>query len=157
MPLVMVTRSENENRPEPAPLRRGKAFHRLIQEEWRTDRRTRDATFREFSIIKPNGRRGRIDILIDEGEDWVAVVEIKASDWDTMKEGNLRRNVRRQIRQMWDYIDSQLKPNDDGSIDGRQVSPGIIFPKAPLKLGLRDAIETLFNEEGIQVVWHNEI
>lgn len=153
----MAKRSESENRPEPARLRRGKAFHRLIQDEWGTDRRTRDVAFREFSIIKPDGRRGRIDILIDEGEDWVAVVEVKASDWDAMKGENLRRNARRQIRQIWNYIESQLKPNDDGSIDGRQVSPGIIFPKAPRKLGRRDTVEALFNEDGIQVVWHNEI
>ncbi len=153
----MVRRSESKNRTEPARLRRGKVFHRLVQEEWGAVRRTRDIAFREFSIIKPDGRRGRIDILIDEGEDWVAVVEIKASDWDAMKGENLRRNARRQIRQIWNYIESQLKPNDDGSIDGRQVSPGIIFPKAPRKLGRRDAIEALFDEDGIQVVWHNEI
>ena len=116
----MAKRSESENRSEPARLRRGKAFHRLIQDEWGTDRRTRDVAFREFSIIKPDGRRGRIDILIDEGEDWVAVVEVKASDWDAMKGENLRRNARRQIRQIWNYIESQLKPNDDGSIDGNR-------------------------------------
>lgn len=153
----MVEDSTGETRPEPASLLRGKAFHRLIQEEWETDHRTRDIATREFGVTKPGGRRGRIDLLIDEGEDWVAVVEIKASDWDAMKEENLRRNARRQIRQVWDYIESQLKPNDDGSIDGREVSPGIIFPKIPLIPGRRDAIDALFNDEGIQVVWHNEI
>ena len=153
----MVTHPEGGVRPEPAALRRGKAFHRLIQEEWETDQRTRGVAFREFGITKPGGRRGRIDLLIDEGEDWVAVVEIKASDWDAMREENLRRNARRQVRQIWDYIDSQLKPNEDGSIDGREVCPGVIFPKVPLKPGRRDTVEALFNKEGIQVVWHDEI
>jgi hypothetical protein len=156
MGLVIVAPVETKNKREPARLRRGKKFHRLIQKEWVTDRRTRDHAFREFAIVKANGRRGRIDILIDEGEDWVAVVEIKASHWDAMKEKHVRRNARRQIRQIWSYIESQLLANEDGTIDGKEVCPGIIFPKAPRKPGRRGAVEALFNQDGIQVVWHNE-
>jgi hypothetical protein len=80
----------------------------------------------------------------------VAVIEVKASDWDAMKEAAVRRNVRRQARQIWDYIESQLKKD-------KQVSPGIIFPKRPEDPARLKLIEDLFEEEGIVAVWDDEL
>lgn len=80
----------------------------------------------------------------------MAVVEIKASDWDRMKPNAVRRNALRQVRQIWSYIDAQLE------LEGKEVSPGIIFPKCPLDPVRLKAIEQIFNDWGIQVVWHDE-
>jgi len=79
----------------------------------------------------------------------VAVMEIKGSDWDKMTESNARRNVRRQARQVWAYIESQLE-------DGKEVCPGIVFPERPKTPGKLEFIESFFDEEGIPVVWQDE-
>lgn len=77
----------------------------------------------EKHCIKPSRRRGRMDIHVQDEDEkkLVACVEIKASNWDKMTEKAVIGNVRRQIRQVWDYIESELER-------GNEVSPGIIFP-----------------------------
>jgi len=142
---------------EPEPLRRGKAFHKLIQEEWHAeaDGKVEDERY----VRKQNGRRGRTDIFVDDEEPdgTVAIVEVKASDWDRMTDQAVRRNVRRQIRQIRGYIESQLvagEYTDTG--EGKDVCPGIIFPKRPKDRKRMQLIEDMFLEEGIPVVWHDE-
>jgi aspartate/methionine/tyrosine aminotransferase len=90
-----------------------------------------------------------MDIFVASDETLVAVVEIKCSKWDTMTLAALRRNVKRQARQIWDYIESQLDL-------GKDVSPGVIFPKLPKDTRRMQLVEQLFNEEGIAVVWEDE-
>jgi len=132
-------------RIEPKQLKRGKIFHKKLQEDWRKTTKCKS----EKQIKKPSGRRGRIDIYVEGEENLVAVVEIKASDWDRMSENNLRRNINRQIKQIWDYIESQLE-------QGKDVSPGIIFPERPKNPERMKYIEKLFEENGIPVVWEDE-
>jgi hypothetical protein len=78
-----------------------------------------------------------------------AIAEVKASDWDKMTDRAVRRNVNRHIRQIWDYIESQLKAKKD-------VSPGVIFPKRPTDRARMKLIEDMFEEEGVPVVWQDE-
>jgi hypothetical protein len=134
---------------EPERLRRGKEFHRLVQEEWVA---TAQGDPRPERYVKRlTGRRGRVDILVQEaGDDMVAVVEIKATDWDRMTDRNVVRNVRRQIRQVWSYVEGQLE------IYKQQVCPGIIFPRLPKDPERTRLIEGMFLEEGIVAVWHDE-
>jgi len=137
----------NSKNKEPKRLRQGKAFHKKIQKEW-LDSATGEVIL-EKSITKPNGRKGRVDIFIGSDEKLVAIAEIKASDWDSMSSVAVRRNVRRQVRQIWNYIKSQLKL-------GKEISPGILFPKRPKDINRMKLIEQLFDEEGIPVVWEDE-
>lgn len=133
---------------EPSQLRHGKAFHNKMQADWL--KTAEGLVSKEKGITKPSGRKGRIDIFVDDdGDNLVAVAEVKNSDWDKMTEKAVRRNVRRQIKQIWDYIDSQLKAKKD-------VSPGVIFPKRPKDKERMQLIEQMFEEEGIPVVWQDE-
>ncbi len=133
---------------EPTQLRRGKTFHKKMQTDWLNT--AEGKILIEKAITKLTGRKGRIDIFVDDdGDKLVAVAEVKASDWDKMTDSAVRRNVRRQIKQIWDYIESQLKMKKD-------VSPGIIFPKRPKDQERMRLIEDMFEEEGIPVVWQNE-
>jgi len=91
-----------------------------------------------------------MDILVEELGDLLSIVEIKATDWDVMAEKNVRRNVKRQCRQIWGYVDAVMEHY------GKDVCPGVIFPTLPKDKARLNAIETLFNDEGIQVVWQNE-
>lgn len=135
--------SENE----PKRLRRGKEFHRQVQLEWQ-DEADGDIDV-EHGLAKPSGRKGRVDVLADADDDLCAVVEIKASDWDRMSEKAVRRNVRRQARQIWDYIESKLA-------DGKTVCAGVVFPQRPSSQDRLELIEQLFEDEGIPVVWQDE-
>jgi hypothetical protein len=134
---------------EPKQLRQGKRFHKKVQREWLQTAKN-GKPIPERSIKKLNGRNGRVDILVEDFGDFISIVEIKATDWDQMTEKNIIRNVRRQILQIWSYIDSALE------LEGQQVCPGVIFPKLPRDPERLHRIESLFNDEGIQVVWHDE-
>lgn len=142
---------------EPSQLRRGKAFHKLIQQEWELE--AEGDIESERHIRKPNGRKGRVDVFVndDDPKGTVAIVEVKATDWDKIKKKNVRRNVQRQIRQIWSYIESQILNGEyvkDG--EGKAVCPGIIFPRRPKDRERMKQIEKMFEEEGIPVVWHDE-
>jgi hypothetical protein len=136
---------------EPERLMRGKQFHKNIQRDWeRGDNRAEGKRVtHEEEITKPSGRRGRIDIFVDADDNLRALVEIKSTDWDKMSLDAVRRNVKRQANQIWDYIESQLE-------QGKDVSPGIIFPERPKKKERLELIEALFDEQGIPVVWQDE-
>ena len=132
---------------EPRLLRKGKRFHRTVQQDWL--RTTQGRVHVEAGIRKVSGRRGRIDVFVDGDDALVAIAEIKASTWDRMTTASLRRNVLRQARQVWDYIESQLD-------QGREVSPGIIFPRRPRSMRRLRLIEDLFEQRAIAVVWQDE-
>ena len=143
-----ATDSNTAKRAEPSRLKKGKAFHKSLQDNWPETKQEKVKA--EKQITKPSGRKGRIDIHVEtEVENLTAVVEIKASDWDAMKDSAVRRNVSRQARQIWDYIESQLEK-------GLDVSPGIIFPAKPSDPERMALIEELLDQEGIPVVWEDE-
>ena len=143
--------------PEPAALKRGKAFHRAIQQEWRVE--TEGRVLVEKHILTTSGRTGRVDVLVDDDSPGgcLAIVEIRATDWDKIKEANLRRNIRRQVRQVWRYIESQILGGEYVSTGlGKDVCPGIVFPHIPKSQRRRKLVEESFADEGIVVVWHDE-
>lgn len=130
-------------------MARGREFHQRVQAEWLRD--TKDGTPRiERRIDRLSGQWGRVDILIEDLGDFVSVIEIKATEWDQWSDDRIPRYVRRQIRQIWSYVDAQLE------IYEVEVCPGVIFPHRPLDPRRLALIERLFNGEGIQVVWHDE-
>ena len=137
----------NTKNSEPNPLRRGKEFHKKIQKEWLNA--AEGEVTPEKSTSKPSGRKGRMDIFVRSDGTSVVIAEIKASDWDAMTLIAIRRNVKRKARQIWDYIEAQLEL-------GKEVSPGIIFPKQPKNSDRLNLIEQLFDAEGIPVVWEDE-
>jgi hypothetical protein len=136
---------------EPKHLYRGKIFHKKLQNEWIQTAEGKVEV--ERAVIRKNEKKGRVDIYVSD-KDMAAVVEIKHTDWDLMTLPNLKRNLKRQIRQIWSYIESQLEGLGKDEI--KDVSPGIIFPKRPSKTETLYLIEEMFNENGIQVVWQDE-
>lgn len=133
---------------EPERLKRGKEFHKQVQNIWLKE--AEGDINPEKTITKLSGRKGRIDILVeDAGDNMVAVVEIKDSDWGAMKPKAVRRNVNRHAKQLFDYIDTQLE-------EGLDVSMGINFRKRPKDMERLQLVEDLFDEWGIPVVWEDE-
>ncbi len=134
---------------EPSILKNGKQFHEIIQKNW-LETAGGDITI-EKNIITTERKGGRVDIFVDGiGDNLVSVVEIKNTDWDKIKPDNIRRNIKRQARQIWKYIESQR------DLNGKEVSPGIIFPRLPKDPERLKLIESIFESEWIQVVWENE-
>jgi len=78
---------------EPDRLRRGKAFHRKVQDDWKDT--AEGKVWPEKPVTKPSGRPGRIDVHVQADEELVAVVEIKNSDSDAMTPQAVRRNAKR--------------------------------------------------------------
>jgi len=91
---------------EPARLRHGRALHSRVQEEWLRDAEGSVST--EKTLRDRAGGLRRADIYVWCDDTMVAIAEVKASDWNAMTEASLKRNIRRQVRQVWRYIDSQL-------------------------------------------------
>ena len=131
---------------EPRRLRRGKTFHRSVQLSWSN---VKGAIF-EKAIRDLHGRRRRIDVFIDDGEEWVSIVEIKRSDWDRMRPDRVRPNALRHARQTWLYIEPFLEHS------GGYVCPGILYEKLPTTPGRVAEVESILHERGLQVVWQNE-
>jgi len=143
---------------EPENLRRGKAFHHKIQAEW--TREAEGEVTSERIILKSTGRKGRVDVFVNDDLDdgVIAIIEIKASNWDCMTEKAVRRNVSRQIKQVWDYIESQIiKGKYVPTGESKSVCPGIIFHRRPKDKARKKWIDKKFEEEGIVVVWDDEV
>ena len=75
-------------------------------------------------------------------------MEIKSTDWDRVKPANRRKLLGAHRRQIWKYIDKYVASPQ------LIVSPGIIYPRAPTTPGLKELVESVLNEAGLQVVWY---
>lgn len=129
---------------EPPRLSKGRDFHRAVAEEWLTDDSAEGDRTPEYPV-----HRGRVDIHVVADDVLEAVVEVKNTDWDLMAEHRLRPNALRHIRQVWKYVEALLE-------QGKEVSPGIIFPRVPSTPGRREKLEEWFGDYGIAVVWQDE-
>jgi len=143
---------------EPENLKRGKEFHRAVQRDWlktaRDGRILPEQTILLGLLGSRRTRKGRIDILVDEitGErnKFLSIAEVKSTDWDRIKPGNITKNLGSHRRQIWKYIEKFIE------VDEVDVCPGIIYPESPGTPGLRERIETYLNDYGVQVVWYHE-
>ncbi|MDD2755344.1 MAG: hypothetical protein PHS80_07415 [Methanothrix sp.] len=134
---------------EPEILKKGKEFHEDVEKNWEETAEGIIKTEKSVERVKKN--KGRADIFVtDIGENLVSIVEIKNTDWDKIKIENIRRNVKRQAKQILEYIEYQT------DIKEISVSPGIIFPRTPNDTEKLKLVESLFECECIQVVWENE-
>ena len=97
--------------------------------------------------------RGRMDIFISEdGDDYVTIIEIKGTDWDKIKRENIKKNLYRHSKQLFNYIDKYMK------IDKLDICLAVIYPHPPKKKGLREYIEKCAMEDySFPVYWYNEI
>jgi len=142
---------------EPENLRRGKVFHRKIQGPWK--REAEGTVTPERIILKSTSRKGRVDVFVNDDlkDGVIAIVEIKASNWYSMTERAVRRNVSRQIKHVWDYIESQIINGEYiPTGESKSVCPGIIFPKRRKDHARMKWIENKFEGEGIVVVWADD-
>ncbi|MFN8467928.1 MAG: hypothetical protein U0X20_20375 [Caldilineaceae bacterium] len=136
---------------EPPILQKGKVFHHNIQVDWH--QRADGLVLTEVEITKPNGRKGRIDVLVDTEDNLVAVVEIKNTNWDPpMKDHRLEPNVRRHIRQVWDYMEAVMGPDNEGT----PVSPALLYRHKPSDPARVQLIEELCDYFSVQVVWEED-
>ncbi len=123
---------------EPKQLRRDKEFHYEVQRDWTQNAQGNVEIEKTISLnltaTRLRRRRlGRLDIFLDEEGDYVAVVEIKATDWTRIPQRNAQRNLSAHRRQVWRYITKFLDR------DHREVCAGIIYPSAPQRSGPQKA------------------
>lgn len=140
---------------EPKQLRRGKIFQREVQDGWAKTAEGRINIECTIPLLQPTGGRkkhrcGRMDILVDDIGDQVAVVEIKATNWDRILPRNITKNLGSHRRQIYKYIEKYL----DG--EGKTVCPSLIYPTEPETPGLKERIELYLNDYGIAVAWYRD-
>jgi hypothetical protein len=127
-------------------VRRGRKFEQWERKFWH-EGANKLAEFEADTRWK--GKRGRVDIrLVDAEEGHTVVVEIKATDWDVMKSHRVRPNALRHARQIWRYIEAELKRHS--------VLPALIYPRSPKTPGRKQEVEQILNDRLIQVVWRDE-
>lgn len=152
-------RSARKAGEEPRVLRRGKKFHKDIQEEWIKE--AEGAVKVEHRVRDLEGRRRRIDVCVDSETELVTVVELKRTDWDRIRPHRIRITAMRHARQIWDYCEPYLDgkvPRKDGKgfLKPADVCPGIIYDMVPRRRGLLEQVESVLNARCVQVVWRRE-
>ena len=134
---------------EPSFFIKGKKF----QEEVRNDfiRNNKDGFLNfEEKIKLLNNKSGRMDILVSELGDFVAVYEIKSTNWDLINPKNIIKNAWSHQHQLLKYVDTYIAKNID-------VCLGIIYPFPPVTHGLRERIEMYLENYGTPAYWFTEI
>lgn len=127
-------------------IRKGRKFEKWERSYWNS--KLNSAAEFEASTDW-QGKHGRVDIRLGLDKDGqVVIVEIKATDWDKIKEDRVRQNAMRHAHQIWRYIDAHLNPSD--------VVPAIVYPAPPKTPARKEQVEEILNERGIQVVWREE-
>jgi hypothetical protein len=141
---------------EPDALRRGKEFHRRVQDDWAGEIEGAPVRLEHGIRVGPistdvaHQRRGRLDIFIDQVDDFVSVVEIKSTDWDRVAMPSRQKLLATHRRQVLRYVDRYL----DG--DRVSVCAGVIYPRSPNTAGLKARVEGYLNDYGLQVVWYDD-
>ncbi len=142
---------------EPAQLCRGKQFQMIVQADYAKNSLggiigiEESVKFDQLPEVKQ--KSGRMDIIVhDIDEDYVMIMEIKATDWDKIKPKNIKRNLYRHSKQLYNYIDKFLQ------VDDKTVGLAMIYPEPPKKEGLRDQIEVwAMDLYSFPVYWYSEI
>ena len=127
-------------------VKRGRKFEKWERSHWNGNLNS----VAEFEApTQWKGKRGRVDIRLKLEEDGNTVIlEIKATNWDKIKKERVRSTAMRHARQIWRYIEDHLDPMD--------VTPAIVYPSPPITAGLKEQIEEILDEKGIQAVWREE-
>lgn len=142
---------------EPLQLRRGKEFQKIVQADYKKNSKGGGVGIEEHVVFDKleniRQKSGRMDIIIhDESEDYVMIMEIKATNWDRIKPKNIKRNLYRHGKQLYNYIDQFM------TIDNMTVGLAMLYPEPPKKEGLRDFIEECAMEQySFPVYWYSEL
>lgn len=142
---------------EPEQLKRGKVFQEIVQTDYSKGRTDKSVGIEEGvkfeGLPKIKQKRGRMDIFIrDSGDGYVMIIEIKATNWDKIKPKNIKRNLYRHSKQLYNYIDKFLE------IDDKTVGLAVIYPEPPKTKGLREFIENCAMEQYcFPVYWYSEL
>ena len=142
---------------EPEQLRRGKEFQKMVQEVYKSSKGgeyTFIEKFVSFGAVKSiRQKSGRMDIFVFEtGDDYVTIIELKATNWDKIKEKNIKRNLYHHSKQLYRYIDKFME------VDGKDVCLAVIYPEPPKIPGLREFIEKCaMDNYSYPVYWYSEL
>jgi len=143
--------------PEPQALHRGKEFQKIVQSDFNQNNKSgilcieKHVSFEKMNSIRQ--KQGRMDLFVyDDADNYVSIFEIKATNWDKIIDANIKRNLYRHSKQLFNYIDKFMK------IDSKDVCHGVIYPFSPKKKGLKEKIEKWAMElYCFPVYWYNEI
>jgi hypothetical protein len=143
---------------EPVHLKRGKEFQKIVQADYKNNSIDGKVGIEEFVSFKNvsgiKQKSGRMDIIIhnDIGDNYVMIMEIKATDWDKIKPENIKRNIYKHGKQLYNYIDKFM------TINKYNVGLALLYPEPPKKEGLKEFIEKCaMDTYSFPVYWYSEV
>jgi len=143
-------------RDEIRRMRRGRRWHREVQEWWlKVLERDYGLVRAERRVVKDTGRGGRIDLYAEDGTT-IFLMEYKDSDWDRMKSPrHVRRNIRRYCYQLWSYMDSE-EVHPDETPHHKGVIAFLVFSRRPRDGERLRIVEEQCNELMTYPVWMDD-
>ena len=138
---------------EPIQLSEGKLFHQKIQSEWSGTIESMpvhpEYNVKFLQVLKQARltRQGRIDLFVDQMDDFITIIEIKSTNWDMIKKQNVKKLLGSHKRQILRYVDEYINRNTVN------VCAAILYAKPPVTAGLKEEIEKYLNDFSLQVAW----
>jgi hypothetical protein len=108
--------------------------------------------------VLANGKAfGRTAVLFAEGGStpYYVVIEVKNTRWDLQAPHRVRPNLLRHIRQVGRYLMPLMDELDKGTASGLQGA--LLYPSRPRTPGRAVLISTMAEDEGLTVVYHDEL
>jgi hypothetical protein len=158
--------------------RRGKCFHRLVQEfyarneDFRPEQRVQRATLvtrpadfdprSPWRYLQEARAKGRMDgFLVISGSEY-AVQETKCTDWDAIAaRGTLNRNLARHAVQLWRYLEGVAvwKVARSDEVEWIDLSTAksrygaVVYPRTPMLGSVTTAVQDHLGEYGLSTIW----
>jgi hypothetical protein len=150
---------------EPGQLKRGKEFEEEVYARWLE--RSEAKVEHKVHLVrgKGSGNRGQADLLIrldipildplqgTRMSRHAVIVEIKATNWDTVQVRRIREYARGHAIQLWSYFDAIFRTGsiETETFDSYQLC--IVYPNVPRRRGARTLLETMCSSWGFEIEW----
>ncbi len=104
----------------------------------------------------PGPARGRVNLafVTDDRERMLVIIEIKATDWDKLRVGRVKRNIQRHIRQLLAYLDTAISELEAGQWEG--VAGALLYPSRPASPETLPCIQAAADKQAVMVTWYDE-
>jgi hypothetical protein len=121
----------------------------------------------QVKLTRVRGGRVGLHVILDIGERYAVVIEIKSTDWDALPDHRVRPNLRAHIRQLQGYLDRYVHDIDAAPGNGddlagasggawNSVTGILLYSRRPSNTARLQLIDELTSREAIMVAWYDE-
>lgn len=136
------------------------AFRNLVEGESIADLlEASDAAGRSTHAKGSWGRRADAIVMKSRRRDVDVIIEMKATNWDTVRPDRVGLNVRNHLRQLENYLQLIVDYVDDPqrAIKAAPFEGALLYRARPKRKEVVDEIEEVASSEGVSVVWFEDV